>query len=276
MIQSAGIARMSIQKIHDTDVLEASDELAVEEPLEIRLQHGPSGCRIESPISVTMRTPGNDEELAIGFLFTEGIIIDAQMIDAVTTLSDNSIRISLKENVSPDTGKLQRHFYTSSSCGICGKSSLEALRTMSPFLQSAKPWRIDPGLLYDLPSKLLQQQEIFGSTGSLHAAALFSRDGALLSLKEDIGRHNALDKLIGSALQKGQLPLEDHILVLSGRTCFELIQKAAMAGIRVVAAVGAPSSLAVNLAKEQDITLIGFLRGQRCNIYAGASRISIG
>ncbi|MBN8855051.1 MAG: formate dehydrogenase family accessory protein FdhD [Sphingobacteriales bacterium 50-39] len=275
MIQSPGIARMPIQKIQDTDVLEASDELAVEEPLEIRLQYGPAGGRQEQSISITMRTPGNDVRLAMGFLYTEGILPDAGAVKGTYTGIPNSILISLREDVSLDLGKLQRHFYTTSSCGVCGKSSLDSLRTVCPSPAVVTHWQLTPELLHPLPGLLRQQQDIYGSTGGLHASALFHRQGHLLALQEDIGRHNALDKLIGWALQEGQLPLTDHILLLSGRACFELIQKAAMAGIKVVAAVGAPSSLAVELAKEYDMTLIGFLRDQRFNIYAGTTRIRV-
>jgi FdhD protein len=275
MIQSPGIARMPIQKIQDTGILEASDELAVEEPLEIRLQYGPAGSRQEQSISITMRTPGNDIELATGFLYTEGILPDATAVKGTYTGNPNSILVSLREDIALDLGRLQRHFYTTSSCGVCGKSSLESLRTVCPSRALSSSWQITPGMLHPLPDLLRQQQDIYGSTGGLHASALFHQQGHLLALREDIGRHNALDKLIGWALQEGQLPLADHILLLSGRACFELIQKAAMAGIKVVAAVGAPSSLAVELAKEYDMTLIGFLRDQRFNIYAGASRIHV-
>jgi FdhD protein len=266
---------MPIQKIQDTDVLEASDVLAVEEPLEIRLQYGPAGLRQEQGISITMRTPGNDVQLAIGFLYTEGILPDAGAVKGTYTGTPNSILISLREDVNPDIGRLQRHFYTTSSCGVCGKSSLDSLRTICPSQAPAADWKLAPEMLHPLPALLRQQQEIYGSTGGLHASALFHRQGRLLSLQEDIGRHNALDKLIGWALQKNRLPLTEHILLLSGRACFELIQKAAMAGIKVVAAVGAPSSLAVELAREHDMTLIGFLRDQRFNIYAGSARIAV-
>jgi FdhD protein len=275
MIQSPGIARMPIQKIQDTDLLEASDELAVEEPLEIRLQYGPSGHRQEQAISITMRTPGNDVHLAIGFLYTEGILPDSDAVKGTYTGIPNSILISLREDVVPDIARLQRNFYTTSSCGVCGKSSLDSLRTVCPSPAPQSLWRLTPEKIHPLPGRLRQQQEIYGSTGGLHASALFHREGHLLALHEDIGRHNALDKLIGWSLQEGLMPLTDHILLLSGRACFELIQKAAMAGIKLVAAVGAPSSLAVELAKEHDMTLIGFLRDQRFNIYAGATRIRV-
>jgi FdhD protein len=275
MIESPGIARMPIQKIQDTDVLEASDVLVVEEPLEIRLQYGPAGQRQEQSISITMRTPGNDIQLAIGFLFAEGILPDVDAVKGTYTGIPNSILISLREDVNPDIGKLQRHFYTTSSCGVCGKSSLDSLRTVCPLAAPSAQWRLAPEILHPLPGLLRQQQDIYGSTGGLHASALFNRQAQLLALREDVGRHNALDKLIGWAVQEARLPLSEHILLLSGRACFELIQKAAMAGIKLVAAVGAPSSLAVELAREYDMTLIGFLRDQRFNIYAGAARINI-
>jgi FdhD protein len=275
MTRSPGIAHLPIQKIRDTVVQDAIDELAIEEPLEIRLQYGQASDRREQNVSITMRTPGDDIELATGFLFTEGIIPDAAAIDMVSTYTSNSILVSLQKNIPLDLGKLQRHFYTTSSCGVCGKSSLEALRTVCPVPSSTADWQISRDIIYGLPDQLRQRQDIFGSTGGLHAAALFDKQGALLGSKEDIGRHNALDKLIGASLKEGLLPLSDHILLLSGRACFELIQKAAMAGIRLIAAVGAPSSLAVELAQENNMTLIGFLRDQRFNIYAGAHRVRI-
>lgn len=275
MTRSPGIAHLPIQKIQDASIQATIDELAIEEPLEIRLQYGPAADRQERSISITMRTPGNDTELAAGFLYTEGIIPDASAIDLVSTFTSNSILLSLKTTIALDLGRLQRHFYTTSSCGVCGKSSLEALRTVCPTQQPETNWLVTPKVIYDLPGRLRRQQDIFGSTGGLHAAALFNVQGDLQLLKEDIGRHNALDKLIGANLQESSLPLNKHILLLSGRACFELIQKAAMAGIQVVAAVGAPSSLAVELAQEYNMTLIGFLRDQRFNIYAGAHRVRI-
>jgi FdhD protein len=267
------IARMPVQKIRAASLQETDDSIAVEEPLEIRLQYGPAGRRVEQGISVTMRTPGHDAELATGFLFTEGIIPDASAIISVESTSSNSILIGLHEQVALDLGRLQRHFYTSSSCGVCGKSSLDSLRTVCPTPAPTEDWQLDRALLHSLPALLRQQQELFGFTGGLHASALFDQKGNLLFLREDIGRHNALDKTIGYALQQGRLPLSADILLLSGRACFELIQKAAMAGIRMVAAIGPPSSLAIELAEEQGMTLIGFLREERFNVYAGSHRV---
>ncbi len=275
MTPSPGIAHLPIQKIQDAGIQATIDELAIEEPLEIRLQYGPAADRQERSVSITMRTPGNDTELATGFLYTEGIIPGVTAIDLVSTFTSNSILLSLKTTVPLDLGRLQRHFYTTSSCGVCGKSSLEALKTVCPAPQPGSHWLVTPDIIYDLPDQLRRQQDIFGSTGGLHAAALFDIQGNIISLKEDIGRHNALDKLIGSCLQNDHLPLDKHILLLSGRACFELIQKAAMAGIRVIAAVGAPSSLAVELAQEYNMTLIGFLRDHRFNIYTGSHRVRI-
>ena len=294
---------LPVQKIRSGDWLETDDPVTVEEPLEIRIQYGPPGERTEQAISVTMRTPGHDAELAAGFLFTEGILSNTSSILSIdqgyaidrtntpgpgspahgstsTGLSGpnrpaNTILVRLSEEIPIDPGRLQRHFYTSSSCGACGKPSIDALRTVCPAPQPAGNWQITPELIYSLPGLLRQQQSIFEYTGGLHASALFDREGHLLFLREDIGRHNALDKLIGSGLQQNLLPFHSAILLLSGRACFELIQKAAIAGIRMIAAVGPPSSLAVQLAEEYGITLIGFLREQRFNVYTGSQRIRL-
>jgi FdhD protein len=286
---SPAITRLPVQEINAGNLKKTQDLVAVEEPLEIRLIFGPKEKRIEQSISVTMRTPGQDGELAAGFLFTEGIIHsqpailsieheqrqEQKMVPGQDIAPDNIIRISLDEHIPLDLTRLQRHFYTSSSCGVCGKSSIDALRTVCPSPGPEKDWQIHSELIYSLPELLRHKQEIFEQTGGLHASALFDGKGNLLQVREDIGRHNALDKLIGHALSNDLLPLHKHILLLSGRACFELIQKAAMAGIRLIAAVGPPSSLAVQLAEEYGITLVGFLRDRRFNIYAGAHRISL-
>ena len=250
-----------------------SDILACEEPLEIRLTHGPTGHRITKSISVTMRTPGNDAELALGFLFTEGIIQRNDEVKNIHSHDENIIEIELSENANPALEKLTRNFYTTSSCGVCGKSSIDAVRILLPGISDKQNISVSHDIIYSLPSLLRETQVVFDQTGGLHASAIFDLDGKLEIVREDVGRHNALDKLIGSALLKNRLPLSNHILLLSGRASFELIQKAVMAGIRIVAAVGAPSTLAVELAKESGITLVGFLRENRFNIYSDETRI---
>ncbi len=270
--------KISIVRLNGDNALNENDWVATEEPLEIRIKyHTPAGIVVKS-ISVTMRTPGQDKELAIGFLYTEGIIntvtdiIEAEIVD---TKNNNVIIVSLQPHCHPDIGKLERNFYTTSSCGVCGKSSIEAVKTTCNILDTKDNITISPTLLYSLPDKLRSQQSVFESTGGLHACSIFSLEGELLALHEDAGRHNALDKLIGSSLLNDKLPLNEHILLLSGRTSFELVQKAVMAGIKIIASVGAPSSLAVQMADEWGITLVGFLRNERCNIYTGAQRINV-
>lgn len=252
------------------------DLLAVEEPLEIRILYGDTANRQEKNISITMCTPGHNEELATGFLFTEGITRskeDLQRCVATRAGGNNVVMAELRPGISFDPKKIERHFYTSSSCGVCGKSSIEAVKTVFGEKDRKDSIRVSAAVLTTLPGVLRQQQEIFEHTGGLHASALFDLAGNLLLTREDVGRHNALDKLIGASLIKGDLPLDQHILLLSGRASFELIQKAAMAGLRIVCAVGAPSSLAVELARETGITLIGFLRDGRFNIYSEEQRI---
>ena len=271
-----GTFTLDITRVTGSKSEHAGDTLAVEEPLEISLGFSEPTGYVKKSISITMRTPGNDGELATGFLFTEGILRQASDIDVILPgLDGNTIFVKLNPELKADMGKLERHFYTSSSCGVCGKSSVEAVRTISSFPQPVQKMIVNPAVLYGLPDSLRKQQEIFESTGGLHASALFDASGNLVLLREDVGRHNALDKLIGAAFEKKMLPLHGHILLLSGRASFELIQKAAMAGIEFVAAVGAPSSLAVELAIEFGITLVGFLRGERFNIYSGESRIDV-
>ena len=260
---------------------EMNDLLAVEEPLEIRIEYSAENNRQQKNISVTMRTPGNDAELATGFLFTEGIISGYDDMLEVKSVGNfiknvgdiNILTVELKPGISFDAKKQERHFYTSSSCGVCGKSSIDSVKNIINKKTGQDTIRINSNLLITLPELLLKQQEVFEHTGGLHASALFDLAGSLLFVREDVGRHNALDKLVGAALMSGNLPLDHHILLLSGRASFELIQKAAMAEIKVVCAVGAPSSLAVEMAKECNMTLIGFLRGSRFNIYSGEQRI---
>ncbi|MEB0262696.1 MULTISPECIES: formate dehydrogenase accessory sulfurtransferase FdhD [unclassified Mucilaginibacter] len=282
------MANNAVQNIRVTRVTDAStedvlDAIAIEEPLEIRLEYGAAGERKVQNISVTMRTPGNDAELATGFLFTEGIIKNISAIQtaehcfiACAENRENVIQVSLSESITPNLQNTERNFYTTSSCGVCGKGSINAIRTVSNYTDVQLDSNfISTDILTDLPDKLRQHQKVFADTGGLHASALFTPQGELLSVREDVGRHNALDKLIGAAIKQYSLPLNNTILLLSGRASFELVQKAAMAGINIIAAVGAPSSLAVQLAQEFNITLAGFLRGQRFNIYTAPQRILI-
>lgn len=273
--------RIPIVRVNEHIGLATSDMLAIEEPLEIRIAYGSGEKRTVKNISVTMRTPGNDAELAAGFLFTEGIIKNKEELAAVNHCfiacaenKENVIQVELTEDAIPRLPDTDRNFYTTSSCGVCGKGSIDAIRTVSSFQLSEADFNsIDQEVLVLLPDLLRQNQEIFDTTGGLHAAALFTPSGELMLVREDVGRHNALDKLIGTALENGWLPLNRSVLLLSGRASFELVQKAAMAGINIIAAVGAPSSLAVELASEFDITLAGFLRPGRFNIYTAAHRI---
>ncbi|MBD1387433.1 formate dehydrogenase accessory sulfurtransferase FdhD [Mucilaginibacter rigui] len=277
------VQQIQVTRVTDGISEELSDAIAIEEPLEIRLEHGPAGERKVQNISVTMRTPGNDAELATGFLFTEGIIKKASDIQAAEHCfiacadnRENVIQVSLAENITPHLQNTERNFYTTSSCGVCGKGSINAIRTVSNYIDGQLDNNfISTEIITNLPDKLRRHQKVFADTGGLHASALFTTNGDLLLVREDVGRHNALDKLIGAAINQLSLPLDNTVLLLSGRASFELVQKAAMAGINIIAAVGAPSSLAVQLAQEFNITLAGFLRGQRFNIYTAPQRILI-
>jgi FdhD protein len=253
--------------------------VAAEEPLEIRV--GPAGPAKRSPLAVTMRTPGDDLDLAIGFLLTEGIIGSAEDVhtaqlcagdDAPNTY--NVVDVVLSPGVAPPQTDPTRNFYTTSSCGICGKASIDAVRTRSRFDVAADPTVVPAALLAELPDRLAAGQAVFQRTGGLHAAGLFTADGKLVCLREDVGRHNAVDKVVGWAVREGRLPLAGHVLLVSGRASFELTQKATMAGIPILAAVSAPSTLAIDLATEAGLGLVGFLRGTRMNVYAGDKRIS--
>jgi FdhD protein len=251
------------------------DYLAAEEPLEIRIG--------EHPLSVTMRTPGDDLELAAGFLLTEGLVQRREQILALEhdpgdpanpgANRGNVVRVKLEPGSVPDFEKMRRHFFAASSCGICGKASIDSVRARSMQPPNAN-FRLDPEVLVRLPDALRASQAVFGRTGGLHAAALFDARGELLVLREDIGRHNAVDKVIGWALFEGRMPLANAVLLVSGRGGFEIIQKAIVAGLPVVASVSAPSSLAVQLARELRLTLIGFLRGRRFVVYAGEERLA--
>jgi FdhD protein len=267
-------ASIFIHRWKAEQIVEVTDVVAIEEPLEISLSYWVSDAPIKKNISITMRTPGKDKELAIGFLFTEGILLDMATVDKVEQVSENEICVHVKQNVVLDLSKIERHFYTSSSCGVCGKSSIESIRTVQKRSNDDTLLQIDSSILLKLNEKVAIQQSIFESTGGLHASALFDSMGHFISVYEDVGRHNALDKLIGACFFQGKVPLRAHILFLSGRASFELIQKAAMAEIPIICALGAPSSLAIELAKEFNITLVGFLKMNSFNIYSCSSRIS--
>ena len=254
------------------------DTLAVEEPLEIRV--GQAGAP-RPPLAVTMRTPGDDLDLALGFLHTEGIIGAAE--DVVTAQlcagtdqpnTYNVVDVVLAPHVPPPQTDPSRNFYTTSSCGVCGKASIDAVRVRSRFDVATDEVTVAPRTLARLPDRLREAQRVFERTGGLHAAGVFTADGDLVCIREDVGRHNAVDKVVGWALRAGRLPLARHVLLVSGRASFELAQKASMAGIPVLAAVSAPSSLAVDLADEVGLTLVGFLRGETMNVYAGAARVA--
>ncbi|WP_432140543.1 formate dehydrogenase accessory sulfurtransferase FdhD [Streptomyces sp. bgisy084] len=283
--------RRRVIRIRDGAVSTRPDTLVAEEPLEIRVGG--------KPLAITMRTPGDDFALAAGFLVSEGVLASADELanivycagatdggtagpdDAGSGSGGNSynvVDVRLADGVPVPDISLERHVYTTSSCGLCGKASLDAVRTTARWSLDTSPdtpVRIAPATLSALPDRLRAAQRVFERTGGLHAAALFTADGELLDIREDVGRHNAVDKIVGRALQQGRLPLSSSVLMVSGRASFELAQKAVMAGIPVLAAVSAPSSLAVDLAVETGLTLVGFLRGTSMNVYAGEHRIAL-
>ncbi|MEU6329021.1 formate dehydrogenase accessory sulfurtransferase FdhD [Streptomyces sp. NPDC047049] len=281
--------RRRVIRIRDGAVSTRPDTLVAEEPLEIRLGG--------KPLAITMRTPGDDFALAAGFLVSEGVLASADELANIVYCAGatadgentyNVVDVRLADGVPVPEITLERNVYTTSSCGLCGKASLDAVRTTTRWPLASSPAasdgidplridriRIDPATLAALPDRLRAAQRVFERTGGLHAAALFTTDGELLDIREDVGRHNAVDKIVGRALQQGQLPLSSSVLMVSGRASFELAQKAVMAGIPVLAAVSAPSSLAVDLAAETGLTLVGFLRGSSMNVYAGEHRIAL-
>jgi FdhD protein len=253
------------------------DSLATEEPMEIRLRSGEES----QTVAVTMRTPGNDFELAAGFLYGEGVL---QSPDDLRKMSYcvgedeqqyNIVNVDLRAGVAYDPKPLERHFYTSSACGVCGKESLDQLEIKGCSVLPQGP-SVAAGTIHGLPGKLRESQGLFEETGGLHAAALFDGDGNLLAVREDVGRHNATDKLLGWAFLEGLLPLHEHVVVVSGRSSYEILQKCLRAGVPVVCAVSAPSSLAVDVAKRFGMTLVGFMRGERFNVYSGFDRIAVG
>jgi FdhD protein len=283
-----------IDKVTGHSSSHIQDTLAVEEPLEIQLAYSAHGERSVKSISVTMRTPGHDFDLAAGFLMTEGVVRDSndieQIVYAAGSIGDvlqegsqiqsaltyqpgkNVVRVELAPDVVVSLANLERNFYTTSSCGICGKASLLALQTVCP-PRRQNTFHIEAEVLIRLPDHLREAQSLFNQTGGIHGAGLFNSEGELLGVKEDVGRHNAVDKLLGEEFLADRTPLRHALLLLSGRASFELLQKALMGGVSMVACVGAPSSLAVQVAKDFDITLVGFLRDNHFNIYHGAAHI---
>lgn len=272
------VAPTTVHRFADGISTETPDLLAVEEPLEIRLGYGPAHDRHQRPLAVTMRTPGHDVELALGFLFTEGVVSSREAIISARHCSQeeaekgNIIRVELHPNVSLDWAKLDRHGITASNCGVCGKTSIDAIRTACPAPLSGT-FRLDAGTLLTLPNQLRTRQQAFAHTGGLHAAAFVDSNGQLGPVREDIGRHNALDKLLGIAFWNGNVPAAQQAVLVSGRIGFELVQKCWMAGVPMLLALGAPSSLAVDLAREAGITLVGFLKADRFTLYTYPERI---
>lgn len=285
-----------VEKWTGLDARSATDMLAVEEPLEIQILYGPAGARARKSISVTMRTPGHDDELAAGFLMSEGVIADAADIERIVYAKDdpapagsererrsdpddqpqrNIVVVELAPGVNVRLATLERNFYTTSSCGVCGKASLLALRAVCP-PRRKNTFSIDAEILYSLPARLRKGQSVFNRTGGLHGAGLFDASGRMLAMREDVGRHNAVDKLLGAQFLADRTPLGDFVLLLSGRASFELLEKAAMSGVSMVGAIGAPSSMAVAVARDFDVILVGFLRDGHMNVYHGADHIRRG
>ncbi|NQV85991.1 MAG: formate dehydrogenase accessory sulfurtransferase FdhD [Woeseiaceae bacterium] len=276
------VKKVSADCVNSVDLPLVDDQVAVEEPLEIRLGYNTDNGRTATSISITMRTPGCDAELAVGFLYSEAIVTRAEDIQIVEhcgpaapdTGNHNIVRVDLASHVAVDLGRLQRHFYTTSSCGVCGKSSLEALRTTGAVRLDSVAAKFGKDVLIQMPAALRARQQTFDQTGGLHAAAAFDSQGEILVVHEDVGRHNAVDKVIGTLLMRGLLPASNLGLIVSGRASFELMQKTLVAGIPLLAAVSAPSSLAVQLAREFNVSLVGFLRGDTFNIYSAGERIT--
>lgn len=269
--------RRRVLRIRDGIADHRPDTLAAEEPMEIRVNG--------RALTVTMRTPGDDFDLAVGFLVSEGVVHHAGDVASIRYCAGataeglntyNVVDVVLDPSVPPPDASLERNFYTTSSCGLCGKASLDAVRTSTTWSVAEDPLSITSDLLATFPDRLREDQQVFDRTGGLHAAALFSAEGEQLLVREDVGRHNAVDKVLGHAAREGLLPLRGTVLMVSGRASFELVQKALMAGVPMLAAVSAPSSLAADLAEENGLTLVGFLRGESMNVYAGAHRLRVG
>jgi FdhD protein len=270
-----------IKKVSGAEIQSVPDYLALEEPLEIQVAHGLEGARQWKTMAITMRTPGHDRELAAGFLVGEGLLRSLDQIEAVHTRGarhgeegwQHSVRVTLRPGVSLDLARLERNFYTTSSCGVCGKTSLEALEMSNFPPLPAVDWQIDGATVCALPARLREAQAIFEQTGGLHAAGLFTPEGRVVVVREDVGRHNAVDKVIGTQFLAGRGPMSDCLLVVSGRVSFELMQKALASGIPMLVAVGAPSSLSVEIAEKFGATLIGFTKPNGFNIYTGEERV---
>jgi FdhD protein len=280
---AASAVRTTVQRVSGAAATPAIDLLAVEAPLEISLGYGPTEQRQTHTLAVTMRTPGHDAELVAGFLLSEGIVHQPADIIGIEHHADprrpkergNVIQAELAPDVVLELGRLERHFYTTSSCGVCGKTSIDAVRaTACPTPPLANRPQVSAAIIHTLPQRQRAAQAVFEQTGGLHATALFSLEGELLLVREDVGRHNAFDKVVGASLLAGQFPLQQQVVLVSGRASFELVQKAAMAGVAIMAAVGAPSSLAVEAAEEFGLTLLGFVRQDRFNIYSHEARIT--
>jgi FdhD protein len=276
-----GIHQVEITRFHDGKLVLANDHVAGEDPLELVVEFGPLGHRNRFTLAITMRTKGSDESLMRGFLLTEGIVDNPEDILSCRSAVDGpaghqSITAELSPDVIFSREKQQRHFYTTSSCGVCGKTSIDMVRQVTSFRPIPGQPSISALKLHDLSLDMLNKQSAFKKTGGIHAAGLFDADLKLLAIEEDVGRHNAVDKLIGSAMQNAKLPLNNHILMVSGRAGFELVQKAAVSGIALFASVGAPSVLAIELAQESDMTLIGFLKDTGFNIYSHPERVTSG
>jgi FdhD protein len=275
-----GLSRVRIFRLSDGRLVDRKDVVTVEEPLEIRVEFTRNGVREISAVSVTMRTPGNDFELAAGFLFGEGLLRNREDLAEITYCQGdepqtyNIVVVKLRAGVPFDPAALSRNFYMSSSCGVCGKASLEAVEIRGCAQLPDEGLSLDPAILSAVPDKLRARQGLFDRTGGIHAAGRFDETGELLSVHEDVGRHNAVDKVVGEAFLAGELPLTRTILGVSGRTSFEIMQKALAAGIPMVVAVGAPSSLAVDVARNFNMSLLGFTRSDGFNVYAGAGRIA--
>lgn len=275
--------KMRVRVVENGRMRVRPDSLATEEPMEIRLVSGAARGGVRQTVAVTMRTPGNDFELAAGFLYGEGILSSREEIEKISYCVDadldaeqryNIVNVELRGDSDYDLRPLERHFYTTSACGVCGKASLDQLELRGCPVIPPGP-EVAAEVIYSLPKKLREDQGLFDATGGLHAAALFDARGNLLALREDVGRHNATDKLIGWALLEGRLPLNESIVMLSGRSSFEILQKCLAAGVPIVCAVSAPSSLAADVARRFNITLVGFLRGERFNVYSAPERVCV-